>query len=93
MRDGTGYQLWTYRSGDGRVTEQVFNPVTGGDVPQFITGKDGVTVLALDPASASYRGRGWNPPAGMRSVVPWTPPSGGAHGETALGWPGMTTVA
>lgn len=92
MRD-KGFNLWTYRSDDGLVTEQVFNPVSGM-VPDFILAQDGVTQLALDQSSAQFRGKGWNPPQGMRQVQPWSPPANdpSKRGQVNLGWPGMTTV-
>jgi hypothetical protein len=97
VRDQTGFTLWTYKSADGSKTEQVYNPIAGGIVPQFLVLQvDGVTTGILDPASAQVKGKGYTPPGGMRSVQAWVPPAPNpaVHGvQTAVGWPGMTQVS
>jgi hypothetical protein len=96
VRDQTGFTLWTYRSKDGSMTEQVYNPAAGGVVPDFlILQADGVTVGALDRNSVVRQSRGYTPPGGMRSVQPWVPPAADPtkQVQTAVGWPGMTQVS
>ena len=75
MKVDKGYTTWDYADGPG-ATETVYNANGPGvHVPDSITAKDGVTVLQLDLASASHKGKGWTPPDGMRQVTArWTEP-------------------
>jgi hypothetical protein len=93
FKDPVGFTVWTYSSDDGAVTEDVFNPTPGGVVPEFLLSQDGLTQMTLDPESGKHRGKGWTPPAGMRSVVPYVPvPDHSKPQHVELGWPGMVDV-
>lgn len=90
MRD-RGHRVWTYRSDDGKKTQQVYNQYPGV-IPDFIAAADG-TVLSLDPASPVPQGASFVPPAGMKTVMPFTPePDLGKRADVQLGWPGQVQV-